>query len=116
MFFSSAGMTSADAGLDQDLPHRALEGGAEDLALGGGERHHHQVVLVAPVQVLALGRQNAEHGEGRLADAEGLADRVFVAEQVLATVRPSTATRVAARRSESVKALPSAIGQERASR
>ena len=56
-------------GLHHDVPHRALELLAEELALRSANRHEDGVVLVAAIQRLPFGRQDTDDDEGALLDA-----------------------------------------------
>ncbi len=68
------------SGLHHHHAYRTRKLGSEYLALRGSERDDDSVVLVAPVHSLTFERQSAENDERTLPDAEGLADRIFVAE------------------------------------
>src|SRR6266545_509285 len=74
----------AVAHLHRDRVDRARIGlaDAEELALGGGQRHQDDVVLVLAPGRLPLAVEDSEDGERDLADADDLADRVGVGEHV----------------------------------
>ena len=111
---STRGMASSKRP-DHNHPHRSLEGRAEDLALGGGERNDDRVVLVAAVQVLALAAEDADDHEGFCWMRKVLLTGSSSPKRFCAAVLPTRATRVAERTSESPKAAPPAMVQARAS-
>ena len=41
-------------------------------------RHHHHVILILAEQIKSFGREHADDLKGEIADANGLADRIFV--------------------------------------
>ena len=56
---------------------------ALDAVAEGRQRHDDHVVLVLPDRVLALAREHADDRQRHLLDADGLVDRVGLAEQLL---------------------------------
>ena len=69
---------------EDDLIHRAERLGPQDPALGGGEGHEHDVVLILPPARLALARQHADHAKRHVLHADGGVDRVLArAEQLV---------------------------------
>ena len=62
-------------------------GDAEHLALRGGERDHHQIVLVLAERRLALGREHADHAQRHALDLDQRADRILVGRRTAACRR-----------------------------
>src|SRR3990172_8057271 len=71
--------------LDRDRPDGAGVGLAhsQNLLLGGGEGDQDRIVLVLAPRVLALPVEDADDGEGDLADPDDLAERIGIGEEVL---------------------------------
>ncbi len=70
-------------GLHHDQPHRPRKGVAEDLALRGGQRNDHGIVLIATVEVLPFLAEHADDHERTLADTDRLAERIIIPEQIV---------------------------------
>ena len=62
---------------------------AQDFAFGGGEGEDDEIVLVLAGDRLPFGRQNADHTERDVSDADLAADHVFAGlEQILGSGFP----------------------------
>ena len=85
---SAAGMSWTRGRLGHNEAHGTLKLGAEQLALDGGDRNQHAIVLVPSVQALSLQGQHACYLVRTFLDADGFAYRVLVAEQVFHHVLP----------------------------
>jgi hypothetical protein len=99
------------------VPWRNFPSPALDLRLERRPGDEHHVVRVLPGGCLTLAHGDRHHLEGDVPDPHRLPHRVLPAPKSLsATVPPSTATLVPVSTSESVKRVPSAIGQLRISK
>ena len=68
--------------MHHDHAHRVAKAVAKKLALRGSNRNDDGVVLVTAVEALAFAAKHADDLEWQVSNAQGFANRVFIAKQI----------------------------------